>query len=38
VRVVTFPASQHILCRDREKSAVRAELDRFLRRFVSPSA
>lgn len=37
VRVVTFPASKHILCRDREKSAVRAELDRFFRRFVSPS-
>lgn len=37
VSVVTFPASKHILCRDREKSAVRAELDRFFRRFVSTS-
>lgn len=33
-RVVVFPASRHILCRDIEKSAVRAELEKFFRRFV----
>lgn len=33
-RVVVFPASRHILCRDIEKSAVRAELEKYLRRIA----